>query len=59
MTRPPRDDELARFHFWCESLSRSREDVVRNAASALALRDARIVQLERQLQEALLPRRER
>lgn len=60
MPRPARDDEAARIQFWKESLDRperSREDVVRNAASALALRDAYLVQLERRLREALPPRR--
>lgn len=49
----PLDDEHARIQFWRESLDKhnpTKQDVVRAAASALALRDKRIADLQRQLQ---------
>ena len=60
MPRPPQDDEVARQRFWAESLDThggDRREVIRSASQALALRDAHIVRLERQVSEQALSRR--
>ena len=52
--RPSLDDEHARRLYWVKSLDRpgaSRDDVVRSAAQALAMRDAHIARMERILRE--------
>ena len=59
--RPPRSDEHARIGWWREQLDRhhpTKEDVVHAAASALAMRDKHIVDLEaRLLEQVTSPRR--
>lgn len=55
MDRPTRDDEAARVEWWKRQLldgSPTREGVAHEAASALALRDKRIADLERMLTSA-------
>jgi hypothetical protein len=51
---PARSDERGREEWWRKSLGQhhSLDDVIRNAAQCLALRDAEIARLEAQLQEA-------
>ena len=52
MPRPPLDDEVGRQRFWQESLDThggDRREVIRSASQALALRDAHIARLERQV----------
>lgn len=47
MPNPPLDDEFERRRFWEKHLGQyeDREDLIRNAAQALALRDAEIANL--------------
>lgn len=63
---PPLDDEIGRRQFWQETFDRrhedgrevyDRRDVIRDAASCLALREAHIARLEKQLSERAPPRR--
>lgn len=52
--RPPLDDEYARRLYWVKVLDRPgmfKDDVVRDASHALALRDAHIARLEEILRE--------
>jgi hypothetical protein len=52
--RPTRDDEHSRIQWWENILlsNNTKEDVARSAARALAMRDKRIADLERQLSSA-------
>lgn len=55
MSRPARDDEHARTEWHkqnLEAMGGTKEDVIRHCAEALAQRDKRIVDLERQLQSS-------
>jgi hypothetical protein len=59
MKRPAKDDEVGLREWWAASLDQhhDKQDVIRNAAQALALRDAEIARLQAQLREHQPPRR--
>ena len=55
---PAKSDEHGRREWWAASLAQHHDvrDVIRNAAQALALRDAEIARLQAQLREHQPPR---